>query len=220
MKTIVSTAEAVAAIGDGARVMIGGFMGCGSPHLVIEALVATGVRDLTVISNDAGLPDFGVGRLLRTKAIRTLIATHVGLNPEVATQMATGELELQLMPQGTFVEAIRAGGAGLGGVLTRTGLGTLVAEGKQIVSVDGQDFLLERPLRAEVALITGHTVDTNGNVWYKGTTRNFNNVMATAADFVIVEADHVVEIGTIPPEDVVTPGVLIDVIVDGERGER
>ena len=217
MPRVVSAAAAAAMVSDGMTVMIGGFMGCGNAHTVIDALVAAGRRDLTLICNDAAMPGFGVGKLVGHRMLRRLVATHVGLNPEVAEQFTAGELELTLFPQGSFVEKIRAGGAGLGGGLTPTGIGTIVAEGKQVIQVQGKDYLLEEPLRADVAIISGFRVDTNGNVWYKGTTRNFNVVMATAADVVIAEADNLVQVGDIRPENVMTPGILVDVIVKAVR---
>ncbi len=217
MAKIVELGEAARLVENGMRLMVGGFMGCGNAHKVIDGLIESGVTDLTLICNDGGLPDFGVGKLVRHHRLRKLIATHVGLNPEVAEQMNSGELQVELIPQGSFVEKIRAGGAGLGGVLTPTGIGTVVAEGKQVIEVDGRDYLLEKPIRADVALLNGFWIDTRGNVWYKGTTRNFNYVMATAADTVIAEADHLVQIGDIRPENVHTPGVLVDYIVDGAR---
>lgn len=218
MTKLVPVEEAVAKIADGMTIMVGGFMGCGNAHSLIDALVKAGTTGLTLICNDGATPGYGVGKLIEHRRLRKLMASHVGLNPEVARQMNAGELEVELVPQGTFAERIRAGGAGLGGVLTPTGIGTLVAEGKQVIDVDGRPYLLEKPLRADVALIAGYRVDLNGNVWYRGTTRTFNVVMATAADVVIAEADHVVTPGEIPPEDVVTPGVLVDYIVMG--GER
>ena len=216
MARIVSAAEAAAQVRDGMAVMIGGFMGCGNAHRMIDALVEAGPTGLTLICNDAAMPGFGVGKLLQARMVRHLVATHVGLNPEVAAQHNAGDLELTLVPQGSFVEMIRAGGAGLGGVLTPTGIGTIVAEGKQVIEVRGKPYLLEEPLRADVSIINGFKIDTNGNVWYKGTTRNFNVVMAMAADTVIAEADHLVQIGAIMPEDVMTPGVLVDYIVKGK----
>ena len=217
MARIVSAAEAAALVTDGMTVMIGGFMGCGNAHTMIDALVEAGPRELTLICNDGAMPDYGVGKLLRQRQVRHLVASHVGLNPEVAQQHNAGELELTLVPQGSFVEKIRSGGAGLGGVLTPTGIGTIVAEGKQVITVQGKDYLLEEPLRADVAIINGFRIDTNGNVWYKGTTRNFNVVMATAADLVIAEADNLVQVGDIRPENVMTPGVYVDLIVKGGR---
>lgn len=215
MTKLMGVTEAVSHVTDGMTVMIGGFMGIGNPHAVIDALVESGVKDLTVIANDAAYPGFGLAKLVTNKQIKKLVASHVGLNPEVAQQMNSGEMEVVLVPQGSLVEKIRAGGSGLGGVLTPTGLGTPVAEGKEVLTIDGKDFLLEPPLHADVALLNGHTIDDLGNIWYKGTTRNFNVVMAFAADLVIAEADNYVVRGSIPPEDVVTPGVLVDYIVKG-----
>jgi acetate CoA/acetoacetate CoA-transferase alpha subunit len=212
---VVGLAEAIGHVRDGMTVMSGGFMGCGNPHGLVAGLLEAGVRDLTLICTDASRPGYGVAQLVEQRRLRKLVASHVGLNPAVAEQMNAGELEVELVPQGTLAERIRASGAGLGGVLTPTGLGTPIAEGKQVVEVDGRQFLLEKPLHADVALITGYRIDRLGNVWYRGTTRNFNTVMATAADLVIAEADHLVEVGAIPPEDVVTPGVLVDLIVEG-----
>lgn len=216
MPTILPVADAAALVRDGMSVMAGGFMGCGNPHLLVDAILEADVHDLTLICNDAATPGYGVAKLVEQHRLRRLIASHVGLNPEVGLQMHSGELEVELVPQGTLVERIRAGGAGLGGVLTPTGLGTPVAEGKEIVVVDQRAYLLEKPLRADVAIISGHRVDRMGNIWYRGDARNFNPVMAMAADLVIVEADHIVEIGTIAAEDVVTPGILVDILVTGE----
>ncbi|WP_066588367.1 CoA transferase subunit A [Cellulomonas timonensis] len=211
----ISREGAVALLHDGMTVMIGGFMGCGNAHHLVQAMVDSGVGDLTLIANDASMPGYGLAKLVEHGRLRKLIASHVGLNPQVALLMNSGGLEVELVPQGTLAERIRSGGAGLGGVLTPTGLGTPVAEGKPVVEVDGRQYLLEAPLRADVALINGYRVDPVGNVWYRGDARNFNPVMATAADLVIVEADHLVGLGDIPPEDVVTPGVLVDHIVEG-----
>ncbi|MDR1691767.1 MAG: CoA transferase subunit A [Oscillospiraceae bacterium] len=222
MKTILTPAEAARMIPDGASVMVGGFMGCGSPHKTLAEIKATG---LTLICNDGSMPNgpdgsdyYGVAKLIHNRQVRKLITSHVGLNPEVAEQHNAGTLELVLVPQGSLAEMIRAAGAGLGGVLTPTGLGTLVQEAEHVhsvVEVDGRQYLLERPLRADFALLSGHLIDRRGNIWYKGTTRNFNVVMATAADIVIAEAEHIVEAGGIEPENVVTGGVLVDYIVDG-----
>ncbi|MCO5310762.1 MAG: CoA transferase subunit A [Austwickia sp.] len=215
MAKIIGLDEAVEIVQEGMTIMVGGFMACGGANTIVEAIAARGTKNLTLIANDAAKPGLGIARLVENHLLRRLVASHVGLNPEVGRQMATGELEVELVPQGTLVERIRAGGYGLGGVLTPTGIGTLVAEGKEIITVDGKDFLLEKPLRADVALICGHTVDRSGNVWYKGTSRNFNQVMAFAADTVIAEADHLVDVGGIAPENVVTPNVLVDYIVEG-----
>ena len=222
MKNKIMTAqEAVAGIKDGATIMVGGFMACGSPEILVDALVEKNVRNLTIISNDAGLPGRGVGKLLSNGQIKTLIASHVGLNPEVALRMNTNvaedKIECILIPQGTLAEQIRAGGAGLGGFLTPTGVGTIVAEGKQVISIDGRDYLLEKPLRAEFALIRGSVTDKFGNTSYNGTTRAFNPMMATAADYVIVGTCEIAEVGDIDPNNVVTSGIFVDAIVGGEE---
>ncbi len=215
-RKVVPIADAVARIADGMTVMIGGFMGCGNPHHLIDGLIEAGTKDLTLICNDGSTPGFGVAKLIEHQRVTKLVASHVGLNPEVGRQMNAGELEVELIPQGTLVERIRCGGAGLAGALTRTGFGTLVADGKQVIEVGGRSYLLETPLRADVALICGYKVDLFGNVWYRGDTRTFNVVMAMAADTVIAEADTLVPLGAIPPEDVVTSGVLVDYIVKGD----
>ena len=210
---IISVAEAVDMIPDGATIMYGGFLGCGSAHHIIEALAQKGTKDLTIIGNDCGMATgpngeefYGVAKLVHNHQVKHVIATHVGMTPDVGTQgMVDKTLTVDLIPQGTLAEMIRAGGAGLGGVLTPTGVGT----------IDGRDYLLMKPIRADFALINGHLVDKFGNIWYKGTTRNFNIVMATAADVVIAEADNVVEIGDIQPENVVTSGAFVNYIVDG-----
>ena len=220
MNKLISIQEAVAKIDDGMSVMVGGFMGCGNPHGLIDGLIAKGVKDLTIICNDASFPDYGIGKMIVNKQVKKLIATHVGLNPEVSVQMNSNELEVVLIPQGSLAEMIRAGGAGLGGVLTPTGIGTVIEYSTHVVSkveVDGKPYLLERPLRADVAIIAGHLIDETGNIWYKGTTRNFNQVMATAADLVIAEAEQMVAIGAIEPENVVTPGIFVDYIVYGGK---
>src|SRR5665647_550879 len=218
---IMTADEAVAKIKEGDSIMVGGFMACGSPEILIDALVRKNVRHLTVICNDAGVPGRGVGKLITNGQVRTLIASHVGLNPEVAqrmnTDVAEDKLECILVPQGTLAERIRAGGAGLGGFLTPTGVGTIVAEGKQVINVDGRDYLLEKPLRANHALLRGSVSDKFGNTTYNGTTRTFNPMMATAADYVIVGTCEVVEIGQIDPNNVVTSGIFIDAIVGGEE---
>lgn len=218
---IISIKEAIEPIQDGASIMVGGFMACGTPEILIDALVEKGVKNLTIICNDAGVPDRGVGKLIGKGQVKTLIASHVGLNPEVAQRMNTDveedKLECILVPQGTLAERIRAGGTGLGGILTPTGVGTIVAEGKQVIQVNGKDYLLELPLRADFALIRGTITDKFGNTTYNGTTRNFNPLMATAADHVIVGACQIVEIGEIDPNNVVTSGIFVDAIVGGEK---
>jgi len=218
---IMTPEEAVAPIGDGSVVMIGGFLACGAPEILIDALVAKGSRGLTVISNDTAFPERGVWKLVHAGLVKKLISSHVGTNPEVAKRMnAEAEedrIELNLVPQGTFVERIRAGGYGLGGILTPTGVGTLVAEGKQVINVGGRDYLLEEPLRADFALVRGSKVDKFGNISFHATTINFNPVMAMAADHVIVGAVEIVEIGELDPNHIVVSGILIDTIVGGEK---
>ena len=222
MKNKIMTArEAVAPIQDGATIMVGGFMACGTPEVIRDALLEKRVKDLTIICNDAGVPGRGVGKLISAGQVKTLIASHVGLNPEVAARMntdvAADKLECILVPQGTLAEQVRAGGAGLGGFLTPTGVGTMVAEGKQVINVDGRDYLLEKPLKADFALIRGSVTDQFGNTVYHGTTRTFNPMMATAADYVIVGACEIVEVGEIDPNQVVTSGIFVDAIVGGEQ---
>ena len=213
----ITAKQAAALVKDGMTVMIGGFLSNGTPEILMDALVEKGVTRLTVIANDAGTPGTGIAKLIAAGAVKKLIVTHIGLNPQAGQQMNEGTLEVTLVPQGTLAEQVRAGGAGLGGVLTPTGLGTDVAQGKEIVTVDGKDFLLERPLRADVALLHGSVVDADGNIFYKGTTRNFNPLMATAADVVITEAEELVAQGAIQGESIVTPGIFVDYIVGGKR---
>lgn len=215
MNKVISVDEAISKIEDGMTIMVGGFLGCGSPHKIIDALVKKGINDLTLICNDSGFPEIGVGKLVVNRQIKKLITSHIGTNRETGNQMNAGEMEVNLVPQGTLAEQVRSGGAGLGGFLTPTGVGTIVEEGKEKIVVDGKTYLLEKPLRADVALIAGAKVDKFGNIVYRGATRNFNNLMATAADMVIVEANDIVEIGEIDPNDVITSGIFIDYIVNG-----
>lgn len=210
MKPYCSCEELAAKIPDGAVLMIGGFMGVGSPHRMIEALCAAGRTGLTVIGNDAGKPNHGIGRLVREKRVSRLIVSHIGLNPESQAGMHAGEIEMQLVPQGTLAERIRAGGYGLGGVLTKTGLGTSVADGGRVIAIDGEDWLYAPPLRADFALIAASRADYAGNLTYELTATNFNPLMAMAADTVIAEPQSIVPVGVIPPDDVRTPGVLVD----------
>ncbi len=214
MNKVISLEQAISFVKDGDVVMIGGFLGVGCPEMMIDALVASGKKDLTLICNDSGFVDKGPGKLVVTKQFKKIIASHVGTNKETGRQMMAGETEVVLTPQGTLIEQIRAGGYGLGGVLTATGIGTLVEEGKQKVEVDGKTYLLEKPLRANVALLFANKVDKYGNMNFHGSTRNFNNMMASAADITIVEACEVVEIGELNPDLVHTPGVFVKYIVD------
>jgi acetate CoA/acetoacetate CoA-transferase alpha subunit len=217
MNKIVTIEEAISHIEDGMTIMVGGFLSCGTPHKLVDALVEKGVKDLTLICNDSGFLDSGAGKLVVNKQIKKLIASHVGTNPETGRQMNAGEMEVDLVPQGTLAERIRASGAGLGGILTPTGVGTVIEEGKQKLEIDGNEYLLELPLKADVALILGYIVDKSGNIVYKGATRNFSTLMATAADIVIVEAENLVETGEIDPNHVVTPGLFVDYIVGGDN---
>lgn len=205
--------KALEAVQDNMTLMIGGFLGVGTPDILVNELVSRGTGKLTVIANDTSFPDKGIGKLVVNHQLKKVIVSHIGTNPETARQMHAGELEVELVPQGTLAECIRAGGAGLGGVLTPTGLGTIVAEGKQVIIADGREFLLEKPLKADVALIKAHTADTAGNLLFHRSARNFNPLMAMAAKVVIVEAEHIVEPGQIDPDQVMTPGIVVDWIV-------
>jgi len=217
MNKLISIDEAVAKIQDGMTVMIGGFLAVGTPEAIVDALVKKGVKDLTIIANDTGFPDKGIGKLIVNKQVKKTIASHIGTNKETGNQMNSGEMEVELAPQGTLAERIRCGGAGLGGFLTPTGLGTIVQDGKEVITVDGQEYILEKPLKADVALLFGSKVDKKGNVYYNQATRNFNPLIATAADTVIVQAEELVEVGDIDPNVVMTPYIFVDYIVKGEN---
>ena len=219
-KVLRSAAEAVAMIDDGATIMMGGFGLCGIPENLIAALLARGARGLTVVSNNAGVDDFGIGVLLKARQVRKMIATYVGENKEFERQFLTGELEVELVPQGTFAERIRAGGAGIGGFFTPTGYGTLVADGKETRTIDGKMFVLERPLTADFAFVKAWKGDRAGNLAYRRTARNFNPVMATAARVTIAEVEQLVEPGAIEPDHVVTPGIFVRHILQGWRYEK
>jgi len=214
---MISLADAVAMIPDGARIMIGGFLGVGTPHRLIGELVRQRRRGLTIIANDTARPHFGIGRLIDEKLIKKLIVTHIGTNPETQRQMIAGDIEVELCPQGTLAERIRAAGYGLGGVLTPTGVGTLASEGKRALEIDGRTFLLEPPLKADFALIGAHRADYCGNLAYFLTARNFNPIMAMAADMVIVEPHEIVPVGVIGPDEVVTPHILVDYLIEREH---
>jgi acetate CoA/acetoacetate CoA-transferase alpha subunit len=209
----VSIEDAVARIPDSASLMIGGFMAVGTPERLVDEIVRQGKRDLVVIGNDAGLPDRGIGKLVRAGLVRKLIASHIGLNPLAQEQMLAGAMTIELVPQGTLIERIRAAGYGLGGVLTATGVGTTVEEGKQKIEIDGETFLLERPLRADFALLHAFLADYAGNLSYALTARNFNPVIAMAGATVIATAEHIVPIGVIAPDHVVTPAPLVDCLI-------
>ena len=215
MDKFITVDEAVAKIKSGMTLMIGGFLAAGTPNKIVEALSKTDVKDLTIIANDTAYPDKGIGVLITNKQVKKVIASHIGTNPNTIQQLNDKELIVEFSPQGTLAERIRCGGAGLGGVLTPTGLGTVVEEGKQKLTIDGKEYLLEKPLHADIALIGANISDETGNLIYKGTTQNFNPMMATAADLVIVEAQEVVKTGEIPMENVHTPGIYVNYIVRG-----
>lgn len=213
MEKLTTASEAISRIKDGSTLMIGGFLGGGAPHNLIAELINRDIRNLTVICNDTDFPDKGIGLLITQKRVKKVIVSHIGTNPNTGDQMNKGEIEVEFSPQGTLVERIRSGGAGLGGVLTPTGIGTIVAEGKEIITVEGKEYLLEKPLRAEFALIKAGIGDRMGNLVYHGTARNFNPVIATAADCVIAEVEKMVEPGEIPLDNVHTPAIFVDYIV-------
>jgi 3-oxoacid CoA-transferase subunit A len=219
-KVLASAEEAVERIPDGATIMMGGFGLCGIPETLIAALRARGTKGLTVISNNAGVDDFGIGVLLRARQVRKMIATYVGENKEFERQFLTGEIEVELVPQGTFAERIRAGGAGISGFFTPTGYGTLVADGKETRVIDGKPYVLEQPLRADFAFVKAWRGDRMGNLVYRKTARNFNPVMATAAAVTIAEVEHLVEPGEIDPDHVITPGIFVRHILQGARYEK
>lgn len=212
MKTL-SLENAVALIPDGASVMIGGFMGVGTPERVMDELTRQGKRELTVIANDTATPGRGIGKLVSAGAVRKAIVSHIGLNPETQKKMIAGEMDVELVPQGTLIERLRAAGHGLGGILTPTGVGTAVEEGKQKIELDGASWLLETALKADFALVEAFLSDYYGNLVYALTARNFNPVIAMAAGTVIVDAAHIVPVGMISPDHVVTPAVLVDYVV-------
>jgi len=217
MNKIVTIEEAISHVKDGSVIMVGGFLAGGSPEKLIDALVAKGVKDLTLICNDTAFVDKGVGKLVVNKQFKKVIVSHIGTNPETGRQMIANETEVDLVPQGTLAERIRSAGAGLGGFLTPTGVGTIVEEGKEKMVINGMEYLLELPLKADVALIYAEKADKFGNLVYAGSKSNFNPLMATAADVTIAEVAEVVEIGEINQNDVKTPGIFVTYIVNGGK---
>lgn len=215
MSKITTIEQAMQNIEDGMTLMIAGFLAVGTPEVLVDALAVQGTKQLTVIANDTAFPDKGIGKLVVDGRLKKVIVSHIGTNPETGRQMNAGKIEVELVPQGTLAERVRAGGAGLGGILTPTGIGTMVAEGKEVITVDGKGFLLEKPLRADVALIKAYQADTAGNLVFRCSARNFNPLMAMAAKVVIVEAENIVEAGQIDPDQVMTPGIFVDWIVQG-----
>lgn len=217
MKKLMNVEEAASHIKDGMTVMLGGFLGVGSPNVMIDKIIENGVKNLTVIANDTSFPDQNIGKLIVNKQVKKVIASHIGTNPETGRQMNEKEMEVVLVPQGTLAEQVRAGGAGLGGVLTPTGLGTVVEEGKQKVTVNGCEYLVEESLKADVAVIKALKADKMGNLVYDKAARNFNPLMAMAADIVIAEVDEIVEVGEIAPDMVMTPNIFVNIVVKGEK---
>lgn len=209
--------EALEFLKDDMTVMIGGFLGVGSPEAIIDGILERNIRNLTVICNDTSFTDRGIGKLIVNKKVRKVITSHIGTNSETGRQMNAGELEVELVPQGTLAERIRSAGAGLGGFLTPTGIGTIIEDGKEKIVVSGRDYLLELPLKADVALLLGEKVDKKGNIYYDKAARNFNPIMASAADLVMVLAEEVLEAGDLDPNHVVTPGIFVDFIIREAR---
>lgn len=215
MAKIVTMEQALEQIWDDQVLMIGGFLAVGTPEILVDGIVEKNVRNLTIIANDTGYPDRGIGKLITAKQVKKIIISHIGTNPETGRQMNAEELTVELVPQGTLAEQIRAGGAGLGGVITPTGLGTIVEKGKQKVTVDHREYLIEKPLKADVALLQAAVADKAGNLMYHRSSRNFNPLMAMAAQTVIVAVNKIVGIGELDPDQVMTPGIFIDMIVQG-----
>lgn len=197
---------------DGMSIMVGGFMAVGTPEGLIDELVRINVKHLTIICNDAGFVDRGVGKLIANGQVDHLMASHIGLNPMAGQLMSSGEMKVTLVPQGTLAEQIRAGGAGLGGILTPTGIGTVVEDGKKVLSVEGKQYIVEPSITADLSLIDGYKVDKYGNVTYAKTSRNFNPIMATATKVVICQARKIVD--TINPEHVLTPHIFVDYVIE------
>lgn len=213
MAKVISIQDAVEMVQDDISIMIGGFWGVGTPEKLVDALVVKGIKNLTGIGISTSLEDKGIGKLVKNRQFKKLIVSYIGRNPSTMQQYEEGSLEIEFVPQGTLMERIRAGGFGLGGFLTRTGVGTEVEQGKQRITVDGRDYLLEKPLRANVAILKAHKADRAGNLIYRKATKNSNPLMATAADVTIVVADEIVEIGMIDPDDVMTPGIFVDYLI-------
>lgn len=216
MNKVTSVENAANIIQDGMTVMVGGFLGLGTAHRVIDAILDQGTKDLTLITSDTGFADFGVGKLITERRCRKLLVSHIGTNVSTVEQFNRGELEVEFIPQGTFTRRIHCGGSGLGGFLTKVGLGTVVEQGKTKITVDGEEYLLERPLRADAALVGGEQADRFGNMLLKGSGKNFNTVIAMAADRVIAEVGEIVECGKIAPSSVHIPGIFITHVVQGE----
>ena len=216
---VVSMEEAMTHVRSGMTVMIPGFVNCGVPETLIKAVIAAGYTDFNIISNNTSVQGRGIGLLVHENRIKHITCSHIGSNKETVAKVVAGEINVTFTPQGTLCERIRAGGAGIGGILTPTGLGTPMEEGKQVIEVDGKKYILETPLHADLALIHAWKVDKMGNCIFRHTARNFNSIMATAADLVIVEAEEIVEVGELEPDYIMTPGCLVDYIVQGKKPE-
>ncbi len=216
MQKQTSIEKALEQIQDGMTIMVGGFLGVGTPQALVDACIKKQVNNITLISNDTAFPEIGVGKWIVNRMVKKAIVSHIGTNPETGKQMMANETEVVLVPQGSLAEKIRCGGMGLGGVLTKTGVGTLVEEGKQTIVVENETYILETPLHADIALIYADIADETGNLMYHGSTKNFNPLMAAAADKVIVEAKQIVRAGTLSPDHVAVPHILVDAIVKGD----
>lgn len=217
MARIIGKAEVLDLLKDDMSVMIGGFLAVGTPDSLVDLLIEKNVQGLTIIGNDSGFPEKGIGRLVVSRQAKKVVASHIGTNPETGNQMNAGELDVELVPQGTLIERIRAAGAGLGGILTPTGVGTVVEEGKEKKVIEGVEYLIELPIKANVALVKAWKADKKGNLVFRNSARNFNPIIATAAETVIVEAEEIVEVGEINPNDVMTPGIFVDYIYEGRQ---
>lgn len=211
---IISVDEAASMVKDGMTIMFGGFLSVGSATSIIDKLVERGIKNLTIICNDTAFPDKGVGKLIANKQVKKAITSHIGTNPNTIEQLNNKEIEVEFNPQGTLAERIRSAGAGLGGVLTSVGIGTIVENNKERITIDGQEYLLEKPLRADIAILGASIADTSGNLVYKGSTQNFNPIMATAAEIVIAEAEEIIEVGKIAPEQVHTQSIFVKYLVE------
>jgi len=217
MSKIISLEKAAAKVESGSRVMIGGFLACGTPEKIVDKLIDNGVKDLTIIANDTSFPDRGLGKLVSNNCAKKVIASHIGTNPDTGKKMNDGSMEVELVPQGTLAERVRIGGAGLGGFLTPTGVGTVVEEGKDVIESNGEKYLLELPIKGDVALVKAWKADKKGNLIYRKSARNFNPLIAKACDTVIVEAEEIVEVGEIDPDHVMTSSIFVDYIVRGDN---
>lgn len=219
MAQIVTLEEAIHKIQNGMTVMVGGFLGCGVPEQLLEAVCHKEAKDLTIIANDSGILGDALSRLIVKRCARKLIASHIGTNKETGRQMTASELDVRLVPQGTLIEQIRAAGSGLGGILTPTGIGTVIEEGKQKLVVNSTEYLLEFPLRADIALVNAYKADKSGNLVYRRSARNFNPIIAMAADIVIAQVNHILDDGEIDPDEVMTPGIFVDYLVQKQARE-